>query len=362
MAAAEAGDASVSEHAVTTAGDAPAEGPADASTSAAASPSSLAPTLTCSVCGRAFAGGPGARSNLLRHMRTHTDDRAFPCTQCQSAFTTLQNLRRHISAKHPGAPVPASRAQSRAASRGPSRATSTAVTPNAMGVPSFSFPMTTMDSNTSADVGGAPATAAGARSDPPTSPTVISPTHSVARSIPAGDGLQCPACDRKFAYKNSLRFHMRQAHPEVAGGGAGGGAQEVECPHCFALLSSRPKLNRHLQKHCVFRHEAPERRRNRGDDGAGIFDDDDNDDGTGAGGVSPVEREVLISAPIETSAPSRRRHRCNSDGCFATFATRRALREHRAREHPDDAVQRPDPADGGDGATARTSSPTAPSR
>ena len=47
--------------------------------------------LKCQVCGRIFT----VKSNLTRHLKTHSDTPAFKCSECSKVFNLKQSLDRH---------------------------------------------------------------------------------------------------------------------------------------------------------------------------------------------------------------------------------------------------------------------------
>lgn len=51
---------------------------------------------TCEVCGRGFI----KLAHLIRHVRTHGDERPFSCSKCDKAFARTDALQRHERAVH----------------------------------------------------------------------------------------------------------------------------------------------------------------------------------------------------------------------------------------------------------------------
>lgn len=53
-------------------------------------------TLFCEVCGSGWL----SKSELRIHSLTHSQDRNFPCTQCDLKFSRSDKLKRHVKVKH----------------------------------------------------------------------------------------------------------------------------------------------------------------------------------------------------------------------------------------------------------------------
>lgn len=53
-------------------------------------------TKSCNVCGRGFI----KLAHLIRHVRTHGDERPFSCSKCDKAFARTDALQRHERAVH----------------------------------------------------------------------------------------------------------------------------------------------------------------------------------------------------------------------------------------------------------------------
>lgn len=70
---------------------------------------SVIATFICPECGKVFSGDrshSGVHSNYRRHLSVHKGERPFPCPYCRDAFTTRQNMKRHVSKKHPALVTP----------------------------------------------------------------------------------------------------------------------------------------------------------------------------------------------------------------------------------------------------------------
>lgn len=65
--------------------------------------------LQCPICGKRFEGlrSSGMRSNYQRHLLVHSGERPYACLDCPASFTTSQNLKRHVAAKHSSSTTPA---------------------------------------------------------------------------------------------------------------------------------------------------------------------------------------------------------------------------------------------------------------
>ena len=50
----------------------------------------------CTYCNKLFRD----KSDLNRHIRTHTGEKPFVCPKCYAAFTRQDSLRKHVSVKH----------------------------------------------------------------------------------------------------------------------------------------------------------------------------------------------------------------------------------------------------------------------
>lgn len=62
----------------------------------AASARKVKSTKLCNVCGRGFL----KLAHLIRHVRTHGDERPFSCSKCDKAFARTDALQRHERAVH----------------------------------------------------------------------------------------------------------------------------------------------------------------------------------------------------------------------------------------------------------------------
>ena len=60
------------------------------------STTSATPIPVCTFCNKLFRD----KSDLNRHIRTHTGEKPFVCPQCFAAFTRQDTLKKHISTKH----------------------------------------------------------------------------------------------------------------------------------------------------------------------------------------------------------------------------------------------------------------------
>ena len=287
--------------------------------------------ISCKVCQKEFCGKQkeGVASNLKRHMRTHTGDRPFPCPYCVAAFTTNQNLLRHCHAKHPGLLLPAFSSRPTTPSSAQLRDSDTA---------NFPLQLTnrckeaTTDANAAAEM------------------QVSGP--STAQEGHLAKCFKCPFCPKSVRYQTSLRYHIRQFHPERAGSPSSstivaqsGRGLEVECPHCLALLSNHSKLKRHLQKHCPLRFVSESRRRNR-ETGDHFGDDEDNDVlliiGKKRSRVKEDEsgNDDLVSLEEHPVTADGSRLLCPVPNCAAgLFASRRHLKAHINRCHSDSVFQ-----------------------
>lgn len=47
----------------------------------------------CSYCGKSFT----QKSNLVEHIRTHTNDRPYECHICEKSFSQRSSLKVHVS-------------------------------------------------------------------------------------------------------------------------------------------------------------------------------------------------------------------------------------------------------------------------
>ena len=55
-------------------------------------------SVECDLCGKTLCN----KDSLSRHIRTHTGEKPYPCTQCVQKFAEKGNLRRHIASVHNG--------------------------------------------------------------------------------------------------------------------------------------------------------------------------------------------------------------------------------------------------------------------
>nr|XP_055073192.1 zinc finger protein 883-like [Misgurnus anguillicaudatus] len=53
-------------------------------------------TFSCIICGKTFS----SQGHLERHERKHTEQKLFTCSRCKISFTTLQDKKLHLEAKH----------------------------------------------------------------------------------------------------------------------------------------------------------------------------------------------------------------------------------------------------------------------
>jgi len=55
-------------------------------------------SFACTICNKYTTN---RRTNAIRHVKTHTDEKQFTCDYCNFASITKQNLTKHIEKRHP---------------------------------------------------------------------------------------------------------------------------------------------------------------------------------------------------------------------------------------------------------------------
>ncbi|XP_043532923.1 transcriptional repressor CTCF-like [Chiloscyllium plagiosum] len=194
-------------------------------------------TFQCKLCSRTFT----QRSNLDRHMRSHSDERPHRCHLCEKAFRTVTLLQNHINTHTGTRPHKCPDCAMAFVTSGEvvrhRRYKHTHEKPFKCSICDYaSVEVSKLKRHIRSHTGERPF--------PCTFCSYASrDTYKLKRHMRTHSGekpYKCHVCEANFTQSGTMKMHIRQKHTD--------NVPKYHCPHCDAIIARKSDLGVHLRK------------------------------------------------------------------------------------------------------------------